>query len=596
MSTAPDLLLVPRPQRLRSTGGHASVDVPLRTAQTDGLRAEGFRLTIEPDGVTLEHRDDNGRRYGLACLDQITAQSPDQRLPCLVIEDWPDFPVRGFMLDISRDRVPTRATLERLVAVMTLARVNLFQLYTEHTFAYRDHEVVWRDASPMTPDDIRWLDAHCHTHGIELVPNQNCFGHMDRWLKHDRYRDRAEAPDGFEFMAGMHRAPTVLQPTPENADFALALFDELLPNFSSRQVAVNCDETFELGLGASRADVERRGREAVYVEHLLRIAEPLHRQGYRVHMWADVLRRDPSLAKQLPDDIVLGAWSYEAPSKRDPEAHWAGMAPQLRAALDRLGIDLSAHRSFADNVAPLVDAGLSFWVVPGTSSWLSLVGRVDNAVDNLVDAAATGLEHDCGGYVVTDWGDGGHMQPPSVSFGPLLFGGAVSWSLAANRDLDLPAVLDRFVFGDGSGRLGGALDSIGRAWRKTGQRSSNSSPLYYAVASDMAGMVGREPVAAELVPLVDELDAAMATIEASDPTSTDADLVRHELATATRLARHGAYRLLRQAGGSAPDTAALRTDLAEGIQAQREAWLARARPGGLEDSLAHLEHTLAEYG
>ena len=135
-------------------------------------------------------------------------------LPGLRIRDWPDFPVRGYMLDVSRDRVPTRETLTRLVGVCSLARINHFELYTEHTFAYADHEVVWRDASPMTADDIRWLDDTCAAVGIELVANQNCFGHMGRWLAHEPYRSRAEAPDGFEPIPGYHMAPTVLAPTP----------------------------------------------------------------------------------------------------------------------------------------------------------------------------------------------------------------------------------------------------------------------------------------------------------------------------------------------------------------------------------------------
>ena len=36
-------------------------------------------------------------------------------LPCVHIEDWPSYPVRGIMLDVSRDRVPTMQTLRRLL-------------------------------------------------------------------------------------------------------------------------------------------------------------------------------------------------------------------------------------------------------------------------------------------------------------------------------------------------------------------------------------------------------------------------------------------------------------------------------------------------
>ena len=584
------VLLFPRPQRLTSTGEGAPAATPARVVQADDLPAEGFRLSIGPDGVTLEHRDDNGRRYGSAVLDQVRSQSGD-RLPGLRIDDWPDFPVRGLMLDVSRDRVPTRATLSRLVGVLALARFNQLQLYTEHTFAYRDHETVWRDASPITPDDVVWLDGLCREHGIELVPNQNCFGHMHRWLEHPEHRDRAEAPDGFELFPGMRRPPAVLAPTPDNAAFALGLFDELLPNFTSRRVNVGCDETFELGQGVSRDLVAARGREEVYLEHLLRIVGPLAERGYEVQFWADVLRRDPGLVKRLPEGVVPVTWTYEAPPRRDGGGDGQGVADVLA----QVGIDPDAHAGFGPNTAPLAEAGVPFWVAPGTSSWLSLVGRIDNARANMVDAAEVGLDRGAGGYLLTEWGDGGHMQPPSVGFGPIAFGGAVSWSLAANRDLDLADVLDRHVFADATGTLGRVLDTLGHAWRRTGRRGFNCSPLVPALAPDLVQLVTGRPDVAKLVPLVEELDGALADIARSRPESADADLVRHELTTATRLARHGAWRMLLTAGGPAPSTADLRADLAGSVDAYRESWLARARPGGLKDSVAHLEATLASY-
>ncbi|HMG43637.1 MAG TPA: glycoside hydrolase family 20 zincin-like fold domain-containing protein [Acidimicrobiales bacterium] len=590
-------VLFPRPQRLTVGGEGAPAGAPVRVVTAADLPAEGFRLTIGADGVTLEHRDDNGRRYGSALLDQVRAQSDGGRLPGLRVDDWPDFPVRGFMLDVSRDRVPTRGTLSRLVGLLALARFNQLQLYTEHTFAYRDHETVWRDASPITPDDVVWLDALCRDQGIELVPNQNCFGHMHRWLEHPEYRERAEAPDGFEIIPGIRRPAAVLAPTPDNAAFALDLFDELLPNFTSRQVNVGCDETFELGEGFSRDLVAARGREDLYLEHLLRIVGPLADRGYEVQFWADVLRRDPSLVKQLPSGVVPVAWTYEAPRRGGARGgSLPAPPPEIAAALARAGIEPDAHLGFAANTAPLAEAGVPFWVAPGTSGWMSLVGRIDNAVANMVDAAEVGLDRGAGGYLLTEWGDGGHMQPPSVGFGPIAFGGAVGWSLAANRDLDLAEVLDRHVFTDATGTLGRVLDTLGHAWRRTGQRGFNCSPLVPALAPDLVQLVMGRPDPALLAPLVEELDGALDDIAGSRPESTDGDVVRHELTTATRLARHGAYRLLRTAGAPAPSPAELRTDLAEAVDAYRESWLARARPGGLRESVGHLEATLVSYG
>ena len=96
------------------------------------------------------------------------------------------------MLDISRDKVPTMETLYALVDLLAGWKINQLQLYTEHTFAYRQHPEVWAEASPLTGQEILGLDAYCRKRFVELVPNQNSFGHMHRWLKHARYAPLAE--------------------------------------------------------------------------------------------------------------------------------------------------------------------------------------------------------------------------------------------------------------------------------------------------------------------------------------------------------------------------------------------------------------------
>jgi hypothetical protein len=585
-------MLFPRPREYVETRGGAPVDAPVHTQVDASLPSEAYSLEVTAGGVRITHRDERGLRYGRAALTQLVADHPDG-LPGVRIRDWPDFPVRGYMLDVSRDRVPTRATLERLVGVCALARINHVELYTEHTFAYADHEVVWRDASPITTDDVRWLDALCAEHDIELVANQNCFGHMARWLAHERYRDRAEAPDGFEPVPGVRLPPSVLAPTPENAAFALALFAELLPNFTSRRVNVNCDETFDLGYGKSRALVEREGKERVYVDHLRRIVEPLAADGYAVHYWADIVRKEPALARELPDTAIPVCWSYEAPSALDGAAD--ALDPATAVLLARLGVDLEAASGFDANTRPLAEAGVPFWVAPGTSAWDSLVGRIDNAHANLLDAARVGRERGATGYLVTDWGDNGHLQPPSVSFGPMLDAGAQAWCADANADVDLAAALDTFVFQDDSGRLGAALLRLGRQWNRTGRHAFNGSPLQSALVTGGLSLAIGDPTVARTEDVLAELDACAAEIGAAAPACADGEVVRAELLQAARLARHGAWRLLEHAGGAAPGPVKMRTDLAEAIDGQRTAWLRRARPGGLDDSVARLEATLAAY-
>mgnify|MGYP000097151240 CR=1 FL=1 len=204
--------MFPEPRHVERLPGTGSLEV--RSVSADAsLPAQGYELVVSADGTEIRHRDAAGLRYArhtLAALDDgrpVRAQR---------IVDHPDFARRGFMLDISRDRVPTPDTLARLVDVLAELRYNHLELYMEHTFAYAGHELVWGDASPLTADELRDLDRQCADLGIELVANQNTFGHMERWLRHDVHRWRAECPDGATSpFTGGPMAPATLAPTPE---------------------------------------------------------------------------------------------------------------------------------------------------------------------------------------------------------------------------------------------------------------------------------------------------------------------------------------------------------------------------------------------
>ncbi len=600
MATADDpfMQLFPRPRRLEVSGnlGPGS-NTGADTTINGDLPSSGYVLHVHdgPHGsIELRCADDAGRRYGEATLAQLRALFPGH-LPACRIEDHPDIATRGFHLDISRDRVPTMATLRLLVDVLSLARYNQLQLYTEHTFAYAAHEQVWADASPITADQLRTLDDWCDAAGIELVANQNCFGHMGRWLAHDTYRGRAECPDGVapRRAGGAPGPPGVLAPSIDNAAFALELFAELLPNVRSRSVNIGCDETFELGSGVSAAAVAERGLGTVYVEHVRRLVAPLVAQGRTVQMWADVLRSHPEAAASLFDEelgphIVPYAWCYEAPTT---DTGLAALPESVVAMLATAGIDLSAHTGFAANVEPLVKQGISFGVAPGLSGWNSFVGRPHNADANLRDAVQTARAHGCSSILVTEWGDGGHHQSLAVELGPLILGGALAWGYDANAGLDVVGCTDLLV---GAG-AGAALIEAARLADAVGATTFNGSVFAKAVVRDATcfslGDVDAGACAAAARRLDELAEAAVSTSGVGVGATRagldlGADLVRTELETALGLSALGAGLVAERHGGDAGMRRTGRTAL---IEAFRSTWLARSRPGGLNDSARRLE-------
>lgn len=569
--------LFPGPKQWTPTGGTSSAGtVSWRTDAS--LPPEGFVLTATDAGVTVDHADDRGRRWAAQALSALVAAGP---VPNGRLVDHPTIAVRGYMLDISRDRVPTRETLDWLVGVLEALRFNELQLYTEHTFAWADHEIVWRDASPTTAEDLVWLAGRCESSGIALVPCLNGFGHMERFLRHDRYRSRAECPDGVELPGWPgRRPPTTLAPTPDNAAFALDLIREYLAARPTGLVHIGGDEPFELGSGTSAAAVAARGRDAVYLEHLRRITDPLIADGHELIFWGDVLRTAPHLVARLPGEgLTAAVWHYDAP---DPDAPPLSsvVGPEVAAML---GMPEDGMRGFAAHVRSFVETGFPFRVAAGTSTWNSLIGRWPNARANIDDAVVTAAEHGVDACQLTDWGDNGHHHPLAISLLPMAWAAGAMWSgPGATTEEAVEASVDRITGSTGSGAL---LRRLGEVHGRLGVRAMNASPLCRAV-------LGPVRVRPEHLAPDDEVRDVLAFLESAGQTGAAIPRVGDELAAVIGLARVGVERLAAAAGRPTRSSREVDADLVEAVDRQREAWLGSSRPGGLDDSLDRILATL----
>ena len=364
------------------------------------------------------------------------------------------FAVRSYMLDISRDKVPTMGTLRLIVDLLAKFGYNQFQLYTEHTFAYSRHKGVWEHASPLTPSEVRALDAYCAMNGIELVANQNSFGHLERWLTKPEYNHLAELPQGGAPLpwGGFKKDPTTLCPTdPRSLEFLDGLYDELLPNFESKLFNIGCDETFDLlGEGRSAAQVKEKGEGRVYLEFLKQVADLARKHGRRPMFWGDVILKHPELVPELPKDLIALDWGYEG------------------------------NHPFMEQAEKFKSAGLEFYVCPGTSSWNSLAGRVENMRENMIAAEHAGRIHGAKGFMVTDWGDGGHWQPLAASLPGLVFGGLLATEGAHAAKMDIESALNGIM----GVPLGGTLLRLGTLYLRGGALRGNASELFRILAND----------------------------------------------------------------------------------------------------------------
>lgn len=537
------------------------------------LRPQAYHLEITSETIKLSGGDQEGVHYGVMTVCQLLQQFQN-RLPIGTIEDFPDFPARGVMLDISRDKVPTMETLFSLVDMFMEMKINQLQLYTEHTFAYQNHEVVWKDSSPMTAEEIRELDAYCKVRFIELVPNQNCFGHMTRWLKHDEYKHLAEAPDGWTTPWHDFRPePFSLSPTEEGSIELIAeLFDELLPNFSSNLLNVGCDETWDVGQGKSKDLVEELGGGRVYLDYLMKIYEIVKSHGKTMMFWGDIINQHPDLVPEIPRDTIALEWWYEDVNEY-----------------------MEKSKLFADS-------GIPFYVCPGTSSWATIAGRTQNCIANIQAAVEAGLEHGAIGVLNTDWGDLGHWQPLPVSYLGYAYGAAASWCYQANRLIDLPAVLDLYIFKDKKKVMGKLAYDLGNAYLKPELTIFNGSLMFWMYHDDLEAMQEKPRYSAFAKAgkdLINDWDAlsnrlqdtttfihqVIGNLEDAEMQRDDASLIESEFVTVANMLLLAIDDAQRQINGSYnPVEVAQRLDAIE--KQYRANWLARNRSGGLDDSVA----------
>ncbi len=424
-----------RDEILRTCGVRLAVEIHARATDLgprvellhEGGTEEAYRLEVSRDCIRAVGSGPAGLRHAAATLAQLAGRGG--RVPCCVVEDAPDYPLRGVMLDVSRGKVPTPEALRALVDVLARLKLNALMLYVEHTFRFRRHPAIGAGAGSLDAETLRDLDAYAALRGVELIPSLQSLGHMDHVLELAPYRHLAETDRGW-----------TISPADEGSYALLAdLYDEFLPNFRSERFNANCDEPFDLARGRSAARERELGPGGVYVEHLRRVRELAAGHGRRTLVWADVVHTHPDQIPALPRDLLLLDWWYEA------------------------DCDYERVRRFSEH-------DLEFWVCPGTSTWNCLFPRVENSIENVRRWADAGRRHGATGLLVTDWGDFGHYNLQGNSWLGYAWAAQQAWSGdAPARDFD--RAFGRLFFGDASG-------ATARAYRELGGVHDAGIPLW----------------------------------------------------------------------------------------------------------------------
>lgn len=566
------------------------VEALIRLEISADLPAQAYTIETASHGILIKGGDPQALHYGMITLGQLfkASVSVDNVLfPHLKINDAPKIANRGVLLDVSRDKVPTIESLYLLVDRLADQKVNQLQLYTEHTFAYHGHPEASKGSDAYTADDIRLLDAYCHSHFIELVPNQNSLGHMHRWLTKEGYEKYAEnasflhdpnAPHLRNYSADGVAGYSLNTTSKKTFRLLSGLYDELLPLFRSSKFNVGLDESFDLlkGGGRSAKKIEKKGAMGVYEKYLKRVYKLVKERKHGMQYWADFIATRSDVIAKLPKDATALIWGYEK-----------GHPFHLQADLFR------RHN-------------IPFYLCPSTCTWNTIGGRTENAVKNLTEAAIVAKEALAEGYLITDWGDNGHTQPLSVSFLGYLVGSAAAWNPSQASKMNREAIinmLNTHIFKDSSGLMGEIAYEVGNIYQYpylTKEPLPGCSILFRLLVFDGARPeVSLENVSKEGVLKAKQvLGHCLEQLSRTEMRCKDAPIILAEYKLVIKLLEVasdlGLALLDKPTVDSVQELKEFCRDnkdkLSLLLKDYEDVWLSRNRQGGLSDSLKRLRH------
>ncbi len=522
---------------------------------------QGYILSINENGIFIKAKTPIGAKNALQTLRQIALQSGEDGMRFVEIVDYPDLNVRGFMLDISRCKVPTMRELALLVDRLALFKYNRLELYTEHTYAFEGHEIVWADASPMTSAQYKNLDDICKFAGIELVANMNGLGHMERWLRYPQYQHLAESKAPFICPLGtLRKYPTTFYPDENAVNFMDSLYEQFLPNFSSDKINIGGDEPWELGMGRSKSicEAEEGGKYKLYIKHITRLNEICNKRGKQVYMWADVVMQKPEYSKLLPENITQVIWGYYLDHPYEQQC------------------------SYMQNIER------KFLVAPGTSTWNSFGSRWNCASKNIKQACDCAKKYGAEGMLLTQWGDGGNHQPWVAMYPAIAQGSACAWGETPTEDL-ICDVLSKCVFCDETGEFSRALCALGRC-DVVDKLFCFHHKMFFADAEN-AKKLAEEYAHVDLNALEGAVDFSASMAGASKISSPDADICLSEIALSAQMIK---WALNKARGDFSTASTQQQADLKFIANEYERVWLMRARLGGLAESVGKIRAIRAD--
>jgi hexosaminidase len=388
-----DLLARTRGLRLRvAEGGKAARAIVLqRDPQAPVEQAEGYMLTVTPQGIRIVARDDAGLFHGAITLYQLLTPDAEQgavAVPALSIRDWPRFRWRGLMLDSAR-HFQSVAEVESLLDQMAQHKLSVLhwhltddqgwriqiKRYPELTRigAWRTPPDAGHDGEPRryggfyTQDEIRRVVAYAAARHITIVPEIDMPGHAQAAVAAYPQLGVTGKQPGVSTDWGVN--PWLYNVDENTFTFIDNVLDEVMALFPSKYIHVGGDEAIKDQWQASPAVQAKmhalglKNEDALQGWFIDRIGRYLDRHGRKLVGWDEILESD-----NLPADATVMSWrGIDGAIKAALLGHDVVMSPSPALYFDHVQGDLADEYAGRLGVESLKNV-YGFQVVPGVLS------------------------------------------------------------------------------------------------------------------------------------------------------------------------------------------------------------------------------------
>ena len=281
-------------------------DFVLSLSADKKLGEEGYAIKIT-DRVAISAPTPTGLYWSTRTLRQLAEQNQERSLPQGTIRDYPDYPLRGFMIDCGRKFIPM-AYLQDLVKIMAYYKMNTLQVhlndngfkqYFEHNWdktyaAFRLESETYpgltaRDGSYSKKEFIDF-QKQAVSNFVEIIPEIDVPAHS---LALTHYKPEIGSKE-----YGMDHLDLF---KPETYEFVDALFKEYLegdnPVFVGKRVHIGTDE-----YSNAKKDVVEKFR--AFTDHYIRFVEGFGKQAV---VWG-ALSHAKGDTPVKSENVVMNAW------------------------------------------------------------------------------------------------------------------------------------------------------------------------------------------------------------------------------------------------------------------------------------------------